>query len=213
MSDTMGLNYQYQVSPSQRSHEDLNVFIPDDIDEQSLNHSIESLKAFLSVRQRSDQSHWLIDISSWTSLDTFMLEFQDLNLDLDDDIFLFQENVLEINLWEVYRVHKELPLTINDLGLWNRDYLGPDGDSKWIRRHDLHGSIIRAMSIVTTPYVSALVPSGREDGTLNYTDGIVPDIVAYLQVLKYLPSKQRIILHTFAAGSHELYVGAEETSD
>jgi len=43
-----------------------------------------------------------------------------LSLDLDDDVFLYSTNVTggRIRTWEVFRIHKSLPIKIQDYANW-----------------------------------------------------------------------------------------------
>ena len=66
--------------------EDLHVFIPNDF---NFKKSIGDFINIYSLRTRTNQEHWLLDVSYWPSVNDAINDLEDLKLDLDDDLFLF----------------------------------------------------------------------------------------------------------------------------
>ena len=59
-------------------------------------------------------------------------------LDLDDDLYLFEQENEEIRIWEFYQIHSDMPRVIQDVGFWRDDIsLEITKPSKWLRRKDL----------------------------------------------------------------------------
>ena len=81
-----------------------------------------------------------MDISSWTNEKEFAYEVNDIKLDLDDDVFLFETNETSetIRIWEFYQIHSSIPETILEYGHWTPKFgLNVETSSKWRRRRDL----------------------------------------------------------------------------
>ena len=62
------------------------MFILDDFD---LDHSIDQFVHLYSLRQQSNHEFWLLDVSNFKNKNKIMEYLQNLQLDLDDDLFLF----------------------------------------------------------------------------------------------------------------------------
>ena len=138
---------QYNFQENLETNEfDLHVFF-----QSNANETMNLMKLF-DRRNDLDIEYWLVDISSWTNEKEFVNEVNDMKLDLDDNVFLFQSNETSeaINIWELYQIHGSIPKTILKYGYWTPESgLNVDTSSKWRRRKDLqvldknafHGSI------------------------------------------------------------------------
>ncbi len=169
---------------------DLCVFIPGGTEgssefDRDFARSIQIFKDLISRRLRSNTEHWLLDISNWRSIQEVRRDLSDIALDLDDDMFLF--NVTRFRklklesyfLWEMYKIHKNLRLTIKPLGRWMKQYAGPFGtDEKWIRRRNLQGVTLKAYAVKAPPYIMEMNP--QPDGSWKFK-GMIPDIMQSLQ--------------------------------
>ena len=76
---------------------DLHLFI---MDPNNIDQNIQIFKRLFSMRTRKSQEHWLVDISSWTAnltkdyfADRLRFDFEGLQLDLDDDLYLYQSKL------------------------------------------------------------------------------------------------------------------------
>ena len=68
--------------------ENLKIYIPD---ESNLGKSLEQFIQLYSTRSRADRDYWLLDVSSWKSVNDVTEELRELPLDLDDDLFLYSK--------------------------------------------------------------------------------------------------------------------------
>ena len=128
-------NDQDTIKENFESNElDLHVFFQLDT-----NNTMNLMKIF-DQRNDLDKEHWLLDISSWTNEKEFAYEVNDIKLDLDDDVFLFETNETSetIRIWEFYQIHSSIPETILKYGHWTPKFgLNVETSSKWRRRRDL----------------------------------------------------------------------------
>ena len=122
----------------------LNVFIMNDENEESVKESQELLTQLYSMRKRTDQDFWLLDATVFINENTTQLnlvyELDDLQLDLDDDFYIFHtsNDIDMIKLFEIYGIHESLPKTILPYGLWSTEFgLDLIGTGKWERRKNL----------------------------------------------------------------------------
>ena len=120
------------------------MFILDDFD---LDHSIDQFVHLYSLRQQSNHEFWLLDVSNFKNKNKITEYYlQNLQLDLDDDLFLFNttsiNNLTEIvSIWEFYEIHSSLPRKLNFYGNWNiNDGLNISKEIKWTRRKNLEVS-------------------------------------------------------------------------
>ena len=119
---------------------DLHVFVPD---ESNLNKSMEIFFNLNEMRTRKNREYWLLD-STFLNVeeDPSKTILNDLpNLDLDDDIYMFEEDDEgEIKLWEYYEIHPTIPRKLLPYGNWNDNGgLSITEKFKWIRRRNLEG--------------------------------------------------------------------------
>ena len=128
-----------------QSHDEvLNVFIMDDENDESVKESHQLLISLYSMRKRTDQDFWLLDATAFinenvTQLD-LVYELDDLQLDLDDDFYIFHtsNDIDMIKLFEIYGIHENLPKSMLPYGLWSMEFgLDLIGTGKWERRKNL----------------------------------------------------------------------------
>ena len=131
--------------------EDLHVFIPNELNlDKSIGHFIN----LYSLRSRTNREYWLLDVSYWSSVNDAINDLEDLQLDLDDDLFLYfstkrtnnagEKNNHELfSIWEFYEIHPTLPRKILQYGNWSSvEGLALTKVNKWVRRRNLevHGA-------------------------------------------------------------------------
>ena len=116
--------------------ENLKIYIPD---ETNLEKSLEQFVQLYSTRSRADREYWLLDVSSWQSVNDVTEELRDLPLDLDDDLFLFSKlkDGSAISIWEFYEIHPSIPRKLLEYGQWTSGGLSLNKEKKWNRRRDL----------------------------------------------------------------------------
>ena len=119
--------------------ENLKIYIPD---ESNLGKSLEQFVQLYSTRSRADREYWLLDVSSWQSVNDVTKELRDLPLDLDDDLFLFSKlkDGSSISIWEFYEIHPSIPRKLLEYGQWTSGGLSLNKEKKWNRRRDLEVS-------------------------------------------------------------------------
>ena len=116
--------------------ENLKIYIPD---ESNLEKSLEQFVQLYSTRSRADREYWLLDVSSWQSVNDVTEELRDLPLDLDDDLFLFSKlkDGSAISIWEFYEILPSIPRKLLEYGQWTSGGLSLNKEKKWNRRRDL----------------------------------------------------------------------------
>ena len=123
-------------------NDDLHVFIPNTSD---LIHSFDIFINLFSLRKKWDQEFWLIDVSGPKSIDNTIEYLQNLQLDLDDNLFLYKYDnkpMKEINIMEYYEIHSSHPRKLRFYGNWNQiSGLKVTREDKWNRRKNLEVSI------------------------------------------------------------------------
>ncbi len=81
---------------------------------------------------------WLLDITNFMEVDDFKDELSISQLDLDDDLYLFNRTESHIQILEAYRISPVFPVTMPNYGSWIEEGgLNCSTESKWIRRQDL----------------------------------------------------------------------------
>ena len=64
-----------------------------------------------------------------------------LNLDLDDDVFIVEYDKVDkstCRIWEIYKISPTEPLIVNDVGTWSKNYgLNMTSLQKYERRRNL----------------------------------------------------------------------------
>ena len=130
------------------TNEDLHIYVPDDKDEKSMKISIEIFMKIYGMRSNSRREHWLLDISYWTGSQEASNDLAELPTDLDDDLYWYtysdhestslNGNQFNIELFEVYRIHEDMEMTINFYGNWSKaDGIKSVKEKKWRRRKNL----------------------------------------------------------------------------
>ena len=120
-----------------RFGKDLHLFVPDEL---NLKQSLDHFHELYSSRTWRSREYWLLDITHLGSAEkTAERWLKDLPaLDLDDDLYLFEQENEEIRIWEFYQIHSDMPRVIQDVGFWRDDIsLEITKPSKWLRRKDL----------------------------------------------------------------------------
>ena len=121
-------------------NDDLHVFIPNDSD---LTHSFDVFINLYSLRKKWYQEYWLLDVSGSKSIDDATTGYlQNLQLDLDDNLFLYTYNntliMREVSIMEYYEIHSSHPRKLRFYGNWNTiNGLKVTGEDKWNRRKNL----------------------------------------------------------------------------
>ena len=118
-----------------QNEQDFILFIPD---EKDLNQSSNTFKTWFNKRLRTNREHWLIDISNWNSIKNFKNDMKDLQLDLDDDLFLYKNESGIIHLYEAYNINQNFETKIKEYGNWfSSEGLVLTQQDKWRRRSQL----------------------------------------------------------------------------
>ena len=95
--------------------EALKVFILNDQDEDKKNESLKLFVELYSMRLRTDREFWLVDATSlindkWGEARDIIRDMRGLKVDLDDDLYIFNNNHEIVKLFELYGIHPNLPL-------------------------------------------------------------------------------------------------------
>ena len=93
-----------------------------------------------ALRSAQNREYWLLDVSLFNSaIEASEGKLKYLpNLDLDDDLYLFEERGDLLKIWEFYEIHSTLPRQLLPYGVWNDiDRLKITKTAKWSRRRDL----------------------------------------------------------------------------
>ena len=122
------------------NEEDLYVILPDAKSQATFTKSVATFKQMYDKRKRSDHEFWVMDISSFAQYGGGSLE--DLKLDLDDDFYVYSNNAAagQLDIFEVYRIHRDFAVTILPYGNWTKDSNTPlkiNPATKWERRRNL----------------------------------------------------------------------------
>jgi hypothetical protein len=126
---------------------------------------------------------WLLDTSSWSN---DLLKDNDLILDVDDDLYWYtydqdQLNVT-IDIWEIYRIHEDFAMTINQYGNWsNSQGLVSKLNGKWNRRRDLQMAPFNIVTLPSSPYLTEMIPLAGSD-ELYAMEGMFAEVFIALQV-------------------------------
>ena len=90
-----------------------------------MDDSIGNFIDLYSSRKNSNKEYWLLDISSWSSMNDVLEDLQSSKLDLDDDFYMYSLNVNEkiIGIWEYYEVHYSRPRKLLPYGNWSEEVL------------------------------------------------------------------------------------------
>ncbi len=125
------------LTATAKSVEDLHIFVPGDF------FSVPRiLDPMIKARTRTDQEFWLIDISLWDSISSAVEDLKMLNVDIDDDIFLYtiDEGSGAVKIWEIYRISpKQEHLDVLFYNDWLPSEIGFQDRilDKWVRRRNL----------------------------------------------------------------------------
>ena len=190
--------------------EALKVFILNDQDQDTKNESLKLFVELYSMRLRSDREFWLVDATSLINdkrgeVRDIVGDLKELKLDLDDDLFILNNDGKAVELFEFYEIHATVPRQILPYGSWTSaiGLLLTDKD-KWNRRRNLQvmfknsetesvisdstcsiqGMTFKALSILTAPYITRLelVPGSNE---FYEMEGLFAEIFFGLQVNQY----------------------------
>ena len=75
----------------------------------------------------------------------YLLDLKDLQLDLDDDLFLYSPSNEYWSIWEFYEIHETRPKKILYYGNWHlKEGLSITNEDKWVRRKNLEVCVIKS---------------------------------------------------------------------
>ena len=119
--------------------EDLHVFIPND---SELELSLDIFFHIYSLRKRWIHEYWLLDVSNISSIDKISEYLPKLQLDMDDNLFLYRyssinidKQFIEVSIWEFYEIHSSYPRKLKWYGNWNSiNGIDVTKEEKWSRR-------------------------------------------------------------------------------
>ena len=148
------------------SPQDLIIFIPD---ENEVENHLTQFKNVFNKRQRTNREYWLLDISYGNSVQEVKSDLKNIDLDLDDDLYWYKSSGENIDLYEVYRIHKDFDIKILPFGNWtavSNNLILPNLE-KWTRRSNLEGANFRVVSLVSNPYITEMIPIGPDRFTMK----------------------------------------------
>ena len=139
-----------------RHYEGLHVIIPTSSDKMKQDQKLEEFVKFYSERTRASREHWLVDMTHAGNIELAVDEFlKDMPLDLDDDLFLFQQIGKMTVINEFYEIHSSRPRKLLHYGTWSDEFgLEILNDQKWTRRQNLEVSPYAAGFVYVSIYVS-----------------------------------------------------------
>ena len=133
-------------------NDDLHIFIPDHYE---LTHSMDLFIHLFSLRKKLNAEYWLLDVSVFESMNDIIHSLQTLELDFDDDLYLYNYNEGQtelVQILEYYEIHSSLKRKLIRYGSWNSiNGLNVTTSEKWNRRKNLDVSM-------QTIYVFCYVP-------------------------------------------------------
>ena len=117
-------------------YEGLHVFASNKL---NWNESIGQFKELYSARTNASKEYWLLDVSINKEIQDIVDEdLNDLPLDLDDDLYLFQALGNNVQIFEFYEIHETLPRKLRPYGTWNEvTAMQIPNKQKWERRKNL----------------------------------------------------------------------------
>ena len=75
----------------------------------------------------------------------YPLDLKDLQLDLDDDLFLYSPSNEYWSIWEFYEIHETRPKKILYYGNWHlKEGLSITNEDKWVRRKNLEVCVVES---------------------------------------------------------------------
>jgi hypothetical protein len=112
-------------------------------------------------------------------------------LDMDDDLYWYSFDTLgfnvtsvveaDLNILEVYQIHVDFPITINQYGNWTSlQGLKTTHLEKYSRRRDMQMAPFKVCSLPSQPYVTQMNPIG--EGFYDEFEGMFAEIFNNLQV-------------------------------
>ena len=169
-------------------NQDLHLFI---LDANDLQTSFETFKRIFNKRERSRKEYWILDVSysNESTRPKLIQSLEDLYLDLDDDLYLFENrSILEksdqhVVFFETYRLQDELPSKFQYYAKWLEgvNKLEILTTNKWFRRKDLTGVRFKCNAIPGPLYVQRMIPNLGATGQYHL-EGFFSDVFATLQV-------------------------------
>ena len=130
---------QNSISSSKFVDQDLQVYI---LDDGNLEDSLDQFIDIYNQRSRTNNEFWLLDVSAFRSIKDSTNKFNNLTLDLDDDLFLYkikqQQTDYDIEIFEFYEIHPSKPRKLMPFGAWSKlQGLNLTTAGKWTRRANL----------------------------------------------------------------------------
>ena len=118
---------------SARFGKDLHLFVPDEL---NLKVSLDHFHELYSSRTWRSREYWLLDITHLGSAEKWLKDLP--TLDLDDNLYLFEQENEEVRIWELYQIHSNMSKVIQMIGSWSGETsLKISESSKYMRRKDL----------------------------------------------------------------------------
>ncbi len=148
--------------------EDLNVFIHDGQIRTQL-----MLESHFENRKRTNYEYWLIDTSGMEDKASIDDAMNNLNLDFDDDVFLFDTiNPETVKVKELYRIHESMPVSLLDYLTWSGKN-GWQGTSlsKWQRRRNMKQAPLKIGGLPSKPYLYDFPEGDKINGKQYFNYG------------------------------------------
>ena len=161
---------------------DLHVYI---LNSQELDQSLLQFIDMFNDRTRTRREFWLVHLDLDLTLGDFnQALLQDIQVDLDDDLFVtYYVNDEFLQIDEVYKIRPEadFELIILPYGNYtNGTGLMLDSYEKWVRRRDLQGVLLKTTALIDTPYITTMAPIPGQPGFFHM-DGMFAEVYFSLQ--------------------------------
>ena len=106
------------------------------------NDNLQEFVRLYSLSKKWTHEYWLFDLSSTHNIEETSYLLKNLQLDLDDNLYLFASDGnnggSNIDIWEFYEIHPTRPKKLNYYGSWkSRNGLNIPNEDKWDRRRNL----------------------------------------------------------------------------
>ena len=131
--------------------EDLHIFISD------FNQLVQPLQNIFSQRSKTSKEFWLVYASNVKTLNN---QVNNLNIDLDDDLYIYEQNSEKnsVQMWEVYRIHQNIPVKVLHYGNWSDENgMNLENQFKWKRRSNLEVNNYYFQVLITLFWVHLLL--------------------------------------------------------
>ena len=135
-----------------------------------------------SQRSKTSKEFWLVYASNVKTLNN---QVNNLNIDLDDDLYIYEQNSEKnsVQMWEVYRIHQNIPVKVLHYGNWSDENgMNLENQFKWKRRSNLEVNNYYFQILITlfwSTYFSKTLPHPKK----NFFFSIQKSLVHTLELM------------------------------